>query len=218
MTRSVFTVLAIFLAATNVQAQEDGVIRPGKRKLLERDREVALARSAAPNDVTERATILFLTDTGYAVAHAGSSGVNCMVARSWPESLEPICYDAEASQTIMALQLRESALVQQGHNAADIRSELDRGLRTGKYRLPRRLAMVYMMSAAQELIGDDGQRAGAWQPHLMVYYPYLSNADIGVPDAPAMNRPMLVNSGGPLSNVLIIMPKAVPLTTTSAKP
>ncbi len=212
------TVLLVCAAAQTLGAQEDGVIRPGKRVLLERTREIALARSAAPRDVSEKATVLVLTDTGYAQAESGTNGVHCIVARSWPESLEPICYDAEASLTIMALALREAAMLQQGHSAADIRGDLDAGLRTGKFRLPRRLAMTYMMSAAQELIGDDGQRAGAWQPHLMVYYPYLSSADIGVPDAPAMSRPMVVNSGGPLANVVIVMPKAVPLAQDTALP
>jgi len=215
-------VLLLGLATSHaLAAQEDGAIRPGKRALLERTREIALARSAAPRDVSEKATVLVLTDSGYATAEAGTNGVHCIVSRSWPQSLEPICYDAEASLTIMPLALREAAMLQQGRDVAEIRSELDAGLRTGKYRLPRRPAMTYMMSAAQDLIADDGQRAGAWQPHLMLYYPYLSNADIGVPDAPSISRPMMVNSGGPLANVMIVMPKAVPLvqdTPSSAKP
>ena len=111
-------------------------------------------------------------------------------------------------------------MLQQGHSAAEVRSDLDTGLRTGKFKLPRRLAMTYMMSAAQDLISDDGQRAGAWQPHLMVYFPYLSNSDIGVPDAPSASQPMVVNSGGPLANVMIVVPNAVPLAqgVAPAKP
>ncbi|MEE2899199.1 MAG: hypothetical protein VX815_12120 [Gemmatimonadota bacterium] len=36
------------------------------------------------------------------------------------------------------------------------------GLRRGEFRLPSRPVMSYMMSAAQELISDEGEAAGAW--------------------------------------------------------
>ena len=33
--------------------------------------------------------------------------------------------------------------------------------------------MTYMMSAAQELVNGQGSAVGAWEPHLMIYYPNL---------------------------------------------
>ncbi|HEX9704086.1 MAG TPA: hypothetical protein VGA20_02430, partial [Gemmatimonadales bacterium] len=63
-----------------VVSQESTAARPGKRVPLERSREITLARSAAPPDVTARATVLVLGDTGYVTAVAGSNGVTCFVA------------------------------------------------------------------------------------------------------------------------------------------
>ena len=39
------------------------------------------------------------------VADSGSSDAVCVVNRSWPESLEPECFDAEAAATIMPMEL-----------------------------------------------------------------------------------------------------------------
>ena len=60
-----------------------------------RAKEIALARSAAPAEVSRDATVYVLTDTGYAVAVPGSNGNACLVDRSWPDSLEPQCFDPD---------------------------------------------------------------------------------------------------------------------------
>jgi len=61
------------------------------------------------------------------------------------------------------------------------------------------------MSAAQELIGDDGQSAGAWRPHLMIYFPYLTEEAIGLSGPPSPEAAMIVDPGTPLSNILVVL-------------
>jgi hypothetical protein len=87
-------------------AQEPRSTRNGRRVLLPRDEEIALARTAAPPSVSGHARILVLTDTGYAVAVPGTTGVTCVVNRSWRDSREPQCYDAEGSATIFPIETR----------------------------------------------------------------------------------------------------------------
>jgi hypothetical protein len=48
---------------------------------MPRDTEVALARSAAPANISGPATIKVLTTSGYQVAHKGDNGFVCMVMR-----------------------------------------------------------------------------------------------------------------------------------------
>jgi hypothetical protein len=50
--------------------------------LMERDAEIALAKSAAPAPISNDATVLVLTKKGYQAAIEGKNGFVCMVERS----------------------------------------------------------------------------------------------------------------------------------------
>lgn len=176
--------------------------RGGVRSLMPRAREIALARSAAPKAVSTEATVLVLTDTGFAVAESGGNGVTCIVDRSWPTSLEPHCYDKEGSETILKIRLREAALRQRGKSEEAIARDIADGLADGRFRPPSRPAMTYMMSKGQVLIGDDGQAAGNWRPHIMIYYPWLTTADVG---GASIASGIVVDPGRPTSNIMVVV-------------
>lgn len=145
-----------------------------------------------------------LTGKGYEVAVQGTNGAACYVSRDWLESLEPHCFDAEGAATIMAQAMRRIELLHQGRTPAEADREIADGLASGRFRLPRRPAMSYMLSAAQVLYADDGRRVGAWQPHLMIYYPYLTAADLGLPGdgTPGL---AVVDAGRPTANIMVVV-------------
>lgn len=186
-------------------AQEHQSTRPGKRSLLERDREIALARSAAPAEVSGAAAVYVLTDTGYARAVAGANGNACLVNRSWPASIEPHCFDSEGRATIMQIELFRMRGVQRGVSPAEIDRDIADGIAHGRFRLPRRPAMSYMMSGAQQLVSDDGRPVGRWQPHLMLYIPYITAADLGLGATPNSAAAMVSNAGTPLANIMVVV-------------
>jgi hypothetical protein len=192
-----------------LEAQGQGTGRAGKRALLARDYEIALARSAAPKEVSAAAEVYVLTDSGYVVAVRGTNGNACMVERSWPESLEPICYDAEAVTTVMQTHLLRGAMQQRGATIDAINQALEDGLKRGRFRTPTRPAMTYMMSAAQVLYNNDGKRVGPWQPHLMIFYPNLTSEQLGLGTTPSPDVAIVVDPGKPWSNIMIIVKKAV---------
>jgi hypothetical protein len=199
------------LIASTARAQ-DTTTRAGPRPLLQPATEIALARSAAPPSVAARARVLVLTDSGYAVADSGRSaeGVVCVVNRSWRASIEPHCYDAEAAATVMPVELRRNEMRHRSIPEAEIERELAAGLAAGTYRLPSRPAMTYMMSPRQVLYDDAGRRVGAWRPHLMIYYPYLTNAQVGLATQPDMRVGMVSDEGTPASTLVIVMPDFAP--------
>lgn len=167
--------------------------------------EIALARSAAPPQVSDSATILVLTPAGWDTAVHGSNGVACHVNRAWVESLEPHCYDAEGAATIMAMEMRRTWLYHEGHQKEEVDRAIAAGLADGTFRLPRRPAMTYMLSGAQRLIGDDGRAAGSWRPHLMIFYPWLTGADMGLVGDRDLRGAMVNDPGMPTANVTIIV-------------
>ena len=189
--------------ATPLDGQGVGGGQSGKRALLPREREIALARSAGPAAVTDSATIYILTERGYEPAVKGSNGAACYVSRDWVESIEPHCFDAEGAQTILALAMHRVILLHQGKSTTEADREIADGISSGRFRLPRRPAMSYMLSAAQSLISEDGRKVGAWQPHLMIYYPYLTAADIGLTGT--SSSVFVVDAGRPTANIVIVM-------------
>src|SRR5438034_8251421 len=77
--------------------------------------EVALARSAAPDKISDRATVKVLTSSGYKAAAQGDNGFTCIVMRGWsvpfvrkpeydPKIRAPICFDPVASRTVLPYQ------------------------------------------------------------------------------------------------------------------
>ena len=51
--------------------------------MMERDAEIALARSAAPESISQDAEVMVLGQHGYETAVKGKNGFLCMVERGW---------------------------------------------------------------------------------------------------------------------------------------
>lgn len=221
--RVTMTVLAVTVAAmfapeaVRGQGDASGSDRAGPRAVLPRAQEIALARSAAPAAVATDARVLVWNGAGFDVAAEGSNGVTCYVARSWPDSIEPHCFDEEGSRTILPIHLLQMKLWHEGRSATEVEAAIGDGLRTGDLRLPSRPVMSYMMSAGQQLISDDGRPAGAWRPHLMIYYPYLEQEALGLGATPSTEAALVVDSGTPFSNIMIVVHDFVPVSTESAR-
>jgi len=198
-------VVALFASTTLVSAQSIGSGEPGRRALLPRAEEIALARSAAPASVSDSAEVWILAGDRYELAEPGSNGVACLVSRDWLASLEPICYDAEAAATIMRIGMRRTELLHGGRSLDATNAQVSSELASGALRLPRRPALAYMMSAAQKLISDDGTPVGAWKPHLMLYYPYITAADLGLSGQGDPQTVMLSGSGGATSVMIFVL-------------
>jgi hypothetical protein len=191
------------IGAARGQAAVSG--QSGRRALLPPEREIALARSAAPPAVSDSATIYVLGDSGWEIAVKGANGVACHVNRSWVASLEPHCFDAEAAATILPMELRRTELLHRGYSLAEADQDIAAGLASGRFRLPRRLAMSYMMSSAQQLVSDDGRPVGSWRPHVMIFFPYLTAAELGLGTNLDPRAAILVDPGKPTANVMVVV-------------
>jgi hypothetical protein len=219
MAWSPWYVMLLILWPTFAGAQDSVAQRAGRRPLLPAGEEITLARSAAPESVSAGARVLILSDTGYVVGDPGRPGstVTCVVDRSWRESVEPHCFDSEGAATVMPITLRRTVLRHRGWAEPDIDRDIALGLSTGRYRVPTRPALTYMMSPRQVLYNDEGRRVGAWRPHLMLYYPYLTDAALGLGSTPDMRVGMVSDAGAPLSTLILIAPEFVNPSPTGAK-
>jgi len=159
--------------------------------LMPRDAEIALARSAAPASISDRATIKVLTPSGFEVASQGDNGAVCLVMRGFsaptytpaqfrdlvydPTVHAPICFTAPAAKTAMPYYELRTKLAMEGKGPDQIARAVEAAYDAGQ--LPHRDAVTfaYMWSADMQL----GPGIGAWHPHVMVFAPKYDNAMVG---------------------------------------
>jgi hypothetical protein len=206
--KSSLTVAVIALATLGV-GEVVAQSRHGARPVMARDAEIALARSAAPAAISASARVWVWNGSKYVVADSGRARVNCYVARQWVPSVEPHCLDEEGSATILPILMRKIELYAQGKTDAEVDREITAGIAARRFRLPTKPALTYMMSAAQDLVGGEGTAVGAWQPHLMIYYPNWTAEQTGLPGfVPDVG--FVENPGTPLAALVVPLKTFVP--------
>jgi hypothetical protein len=170
--------ISICLHAPKAIAQSDkySKMAPVGQYLMERNAEILLARSAAPDSISSDATILVLGRQGYETAVRGKNGFVCMVERSWMEAFDlpefwnpkvrgAECLNRQAARSILPIADLRTRLVMVGHSKAQIVSAIKAAFE--KKQLPdlENGAMAFMMSKSAYLF-DAGDHNG---PHVMFF-------------------------------------------------
>ena len=150
--------------------------------------ETELALSAAPPHLRADAAVLLLGERGYVEARKGSNGFTCLVGRSQPKAVAPMCYDVEGTRTVVPLIIDEAAMRARGESEEAIQRATEEGFRTEKYKAPERPGIADMMSPVQELAGPDGV-VRTFVPHLMFYAPNLTRTSVASAGAAFINSP-----------------------------
>jgi uncharacterized protein YndB with AHSA1/START domain len=210
---SVVLVLSLATVSAAV-AQSDRVTRP-EAYLMERDAEIALARSAAPAAVTDSATVWVLEAGGFVTAVKGSNGFVCYVARSMagnprrgdgslsqgflePTIRAPHCMSEAAARSVGEWHALMTRLALSGQTQAAVDSAVRAALASGALAPPRSFAIAYMWSPHQHL----GSKVGAWKPHMMIYAPFLSQATVGENELLG-DGPQVIDGGTPWAVMVV---------------
>jgi hypothetical protein len=194
-----FVLLVVLGTAHQAMAQDAATtytkMAPVDQYLMaDRDAEIALARSAAPESVSRSAEVQILRRHGFEPVVKGKNGFVCVVARGWtsapdsdfwsPKVRVPMCVNAAAARsyllritkiTNLALAGRTQAQVNEAIAAAIARKELP-PMESG--------AMCYMMSKE----GYGGDSIPHWPPHLMFFFSDIDPAIWGanLPGSPVI--------------------------------
>jgi hypothetical protein len=186
MNLTVLGSVALLVVATSVSAQAAAPGRgyPVPPRTLPDSEEIQLARSAAPAEISGAASVYTVRDGKPHLLRVGTNGCACMVARDLHEgSLYPICFDVEATKSVLPRELMELALRSVGQSEEQVIRAVDSAYQSGALRPPATLAVAYMMSSRQVLFSSplaDGRRVGAWHPHLMFYVPDATPEQLGL--------------------------------------
>jgi hypothetical protein len=176
-----------------------------------RARQIQLAMSAAPSEISSGATIYVLGVRGFERARVGRNGFTCLVDRNVQnrvvKSLEPKCFDGEGTRTLLPVSLRTEALRAEGRPEAKIDSDIVAGYKSGRFHAPRKPGLIYMMSPYTILArGPNNTDFGHVAGHLMFYAPYMTLHDLGYRSATKGMLPVLADPGTPYT-MMIVVPK-----------
>src|SRR5271170_2779994 len=191
------TLVILAFGAWRAQAQEAKPsfpsMAPLDQYLMERDAEIALARSAAPAAISNDAEVLVLGRNGYETAVKGKNGFVCVVERSWTAGIDdpdfwnpklrgPICFNPAAARSYLPFPIKKTEWLLAGQSKSQMFESIKAGLDKKELPTPESGAMCYMMSK-QGYLGDG---VGHWHPHLMFFVPLTDGETWGasVPGSP----------------------------------
>ena len=171
---------------------------PIEQYLMDRNAEIALARSGAPEAISHDATVLILGRHGYETAVQGKNGFVCMVERGWvgildwseiwnPKIRGADCLNPRAAQSILPLAEMRTEMVLAGRTTAEIVDRIQAALSKKEVPALEPGAMSYMMSKDSYLTDEDDHNAS----HLMFYIPATDAAawGAGLPGSPVGSVP-----------------------------
>ncbi len=194
------------------QAQDAKTLYPSmaplEQYLMERNAEIALARSAAPESISGDAEIMVLGQHGYETAIKGKNGFTCLVWRSWmsgtdepdfwnPKLRGPACLNMLAARSQVPLTLKKTEAILASRSKEQMSDAVKAAFDRKELLTPESGAMCYMMSK-QQYLSDVG---GHWHPHLMFFFPLTEPAVLG---AGLPGSPVLA-SQDPLGHLTVFM-------------
>ena len=212
--------MVVLAAAWPMEAQDRPATYPSmaplNQYLMDRDAEIALARSAAPESISGQAEIQVLGPHGYELAVKGTNGFVCVVERGWmapfdnadfwnPKLRGPLCFNPAAARSVFPLTIKRTNLVLAGMSKAQVMEALKTA--TSRKELPglEAGAMSYMMSKKAYLTAAGSHNLC----HLMIYAPLADAASWGAdkPGSPIIFSGQFQGAPEPITVFLIPVPK-----------
>jgi hypothetical protein len=151
--------------------------------------QIALAESAGP-PVAAGAAIYVLGTKGYTKVRTGKNGFTCLVSRERPDTMEPECFDAVGTASVVPVRLFVEEQRAAGVAEDRIRNQVEEGYRQGRFKAPAKPGLVYMLSAHNYVFDPERRQVIHFPGHLMFYAPYATQKDVGSgPGAPYIVAP-----------------------------
>ena len=175
-----FALVAALIASRPVAAQDAKQpypnMAPIEQYLMDRDAEIALARSAAPDAISRDASVIVLTRHGYETAVEGKNGWVCWVGRGWmgmfdhPEFWNPKvraaeCINPPAVRSVLPYAYKRTELLLAGHSKQEVIAAIKAAIDKKELPALEQGTVSYMMSKDSYLSDYGGHNA----PHMMFY-------------------------------------------------
>jgi len=130
---------------------------PIEQYRMDRDAEIALARTAAPASISRDAEIWVLGQKNFETAVKGKNGFICVVGRAFagplnnpefwsPKNRSPICFNPPAARSLWPYAMKEAGMALAGASKAQIADAIKTAVAKKELGVPETGSMAYMMS------------------------------------------------------------------------
>src|SRR5580700_7004891 len=175
-----FALVTALMASRPVAAQDAKQpypnMAPIEQYLMDRDAEIALARSAAPDAISHDVSVIVLTRHGYETAVEGKNGWVCWVGRGWmamfdhhefwnPKVRAADCLNPPAARTVLPYAYKRTELLLAGHSKQEVIAAIKAAIDKKELPALERGTVSYMMSKSSYLT-DNGDHD---VPRLMFF-------------------------------------------------
>ncbi|HLB11171.1 MAG TPA: hypothetical protein VK617_16660 [Gemmatimonadaceae bacterium] len=179
--------VAMFGASWLIQAQDTNAqdtkspyptMAPIEQYRMDRNAEIALARTAAPPSISRDAEILVLGQKNFETAVQGKNGFVCAVGRAFagplnnpeywsPKNRSPICYNPPAVRSLLPYAMKQTGMALAGASRVQITDAIRTAVAKKELGAPESGSMAYMMSKGAYLTDRGGHNLA----HLMFELP-----------------------------------------------
>jgi len=174
--------IAVFGAAWPMQAQDTSSPYPSMAPIeqyrMNRDAEIALARTAAPPSISRDAEVLVLGQKNFETAVQGKNGFVCVVGRAFagplnnpefwsPKNRSPICFNPPAARSLIPYAMKQTGMALAGASKAQIADAIRTAVARKELGVPESGSMSYMMSKDAYLTDQGGHNLA----HVMFELP-----------------------------------------------
>jgi hypothetical protein len=179
--------VAVFGAVRPIHAQDTKAqdtkspypsMAPIAQYRMDRDAEIALARTAAPASISRDAEVLVLGQKNFETAVQGKNGFVCAVGRAFagplnnpefwnPRNRSPICYNPPAARSLLPYAMKQTGMALAGASKAQITDAIRTAVSRKELGPPESGSMAYMMSKEAYLTDRGGHNLA----HVMFELP-----------------------------------------------
>lgn len=208
---------------------------PVEQYMMDREAEIAEARTAAPKSVADSATILTLGKSGFDTTVQGSNGFVCFVGRSWAQDFDapefwnpkirtPQCWNAAVSMSVLPDYLKRTQWVLTGVSKDEMIARTKAEVAAHEI-VPAPGCEVYMMSKDQYINDPAPPAESRWHPHVMFFVPATGGEEGSAWGANVSGAPVFSTTSDvePVTTYFVVVPKwsdgaLASYTPTAAKP
>ena len=181
---------AVLCAVWQMQAQDAkqpySTMAPIEQYRMDREAEIALARTAAPASISKDAKILVMGQKNYETAVEGKNGFVCLVGRAWlapfgnpefwnPKNRSPECYNPPAVLSVLPYVMKTTGMALAGFSKTQIFEGIKAAVDKKELGAPASGSLIYMMSKEAYLTDRPPHNLD----HLMFELPRMDGAAWG---------------------------------------
>jgi hypothetical protein len=187
---SAFLLVGVLSAPGPAKAQDAKQPYPGMAPIeqyrMDRDAEVALARTAAPASISKDAEVMVMGQRNYETAVEGKNGFVCLVGRAWlapfgnaefwnPKNRSPECFNPPAALSVLPYVVKTTGMVLAGFSKTQIFDGIKAAVDRKELGAPASGSLIYMMSKEAYLTDQPPHNLD----HLMFELPRMDGAAWG---------------------------------------